>query len=155
MTAAFWRFLKTAARLGPSDCRRSVGGRIHRHDLPQPVQPAARVAGLVRNSAAYLQTIADVSAFAGQTVQFRLRLGTDQTTPRPGWDVDDVLVQSCQTDCLWDVNQSDFIDIVDVQLVASAWGEAGSPYDLDGSGIVDIGDVTAVADRWNSVCGDQ
>ena len=45
----------------------------------------------------YRQTIADVSAYAGQTVQFRWRIGTDSSVSRPGWDVDDVLVQSCQT----------------------------------------------------------
>jgi hypothetical protein len=43
----------------------------------------------------YRQTIADVSAYAGQTVQFRLRIGTDSSVGRPGWDVDDVMVQSC------------------------------------------------------------
>ncbi len=45
----------------------------------------------------YIQTIADVSAYAGQTVQFRMRIGTDTSVSRTGWDVDDVMVQSCQT----------------------------------------------------------
>jgi hypothetical protein len=45
----------------------------------------------------YIQTIADVSAYAGQTVQFRMRIGTDSSVGRTGWDVDDVMVQSCQT----------------------------------------------------------
>lgn len=45
---------------------------------------------------AYMYTVADVSAYAGQTAQFRLRLGTDSSVSRPGWDVDDVTVQSCQ-----------------------------------------------------------
>jgi hypothetical protein len=49
------------------------------------------------NGSVYIQTIADVSAYAGQTVQFRMRIGTDSSVSRPGWDVDDVLVQSCQT----------------------------------------------------------
>jgi subtilisin family serine protease len=44
----------------------------------------------------YLQTIADISSYAGQTVQFRMRLGTDSLIGRPGWDVDNVSVQSCQ-----------------------------------------------------------
>lgn len=44
----------------------------------------------------YLQTIVDVSAYAGQNVQFRFRLGTDSSVGAPGWDVDDVSVQSCQ-----------------------------------------------------------
>jgi hypothetical protein len=44
----------------------------------------------------YMQTIADVSAYAGQTVQFRMRIGTDSSVSATGWDVDDVMVQSCQ-----------------------------------------------------------
>ncbi|MBK8987107.1 MAG: hypothetical protein IPM39_13690 [Chloroflexi bacterium] len=47
------------------------------------------------NPQPYYQTIADVSAYAGQTAQFRMRLGTDTFVSRPGWDVDDVMVQSC------------------------------------------------------------
>ena len=48
------------------------------------------------NPQAYLNSIADVSAYAGQTVQFRFRLGTDASVSRPGWNIDDVAVQSCQ-----------------------------------------------------------
>lgn len=43
----------------------------------------------------YMQTIADVSAYAGQSVQFRYRLGSDTSVSKPGWDLDDVTVQSC------------------------------------------------------------
>ncbi len=46
---------------------------------------------------AYINTIADVSAYAGQTAQFRMRLGSDTSVSDAGWDVDDVMVQSCQT----------------------------------------------------------
>ena len=49
------------------------------------------------NATAYFNTIADVSAYAGQTVQFRMRLGSDSSVSDSGWDVDDVTVQSCQT----------------------------------------------------------
>ena len=44
----------------------------------------------------YIQTIADVSSYAGTTAQFRMRLGSDTSVSAPGWDVDDVMVQSCQ-----------------------------------------------------------
>jgi hypothetical protein len=44
----------------------------------------------------YINTIADISTYAGQTVQFRWRLGTDSSVGAPGWDLDDVTVQSCQ-----------------------------------------------------------
>ncbi len=51
---------------------------------------------------AYLETIADLSAYAGQTARFRLRLGSDTSISRPGWDVDDVTLQSCQPTLFWD-----------------------------------------------------
>jgi hypothetical protein len=44
----------------------------------------------------YLQTIADVTAYAGQNALFRFRLGSDTSVSHPGWNLDDVLVQSCQ-----------------------------------------------------------
>ena len=46
---------------------------------------------------AYTNVIADVSSYAGQTVQFRLRLGSDTSVSDTGWDVDDVTVQSCES----------------------------------------------------------
>jgi hypothetical protein len=45
---------------------------------------------------AYTNVIADVSTYAGQTAQFRLRLGSDSSVNDAGWDVDDVMVQSCE-----------------------------------------------------------
>jgi hypothetical protein len=47
------------------------------------------------NTTTYQPVIADVSGYAGQTVQFRWRIGTDTSVSRPGWDVDNVMVQSC------------------------------------------------------------
>lgn len=40
--------------------------------------------------------IIDIDAYAGQTVQFRWRLGTDSTVGREGWYVDDIVVRACQ-----------------------------------------------------------
>jgi len=42
------------------------------------------------------KAIVDVDAYAGQTVRFRFRLGSDSSVSREGWYVDDVKVQSCQ-----------------------------------------------------------
>ncbi len=100
----------------------------------------------------YFQTIADVSAYAGQTVQFRMRLGTDSSQSATGWDVDDVVVQSCEAPCAYDVDGDGAIDIVDVQLVASAFGTNNPAYDFDNSGEVDVFDIQLVADRWQTGC---
>ena len=44
----------------------------------------------------YLHSIVDLNAYAGQTVQFRFRLGTDNSVSKPGWNIDDVAVRSCR-----------------------------------------------------------
>ncbi|MEO8137697.1 MAG: hypothetical protein ABI831_27410, partial [Betaproteobacteria bacterium] len=38
----------------------------------------------------------DVSGYAGQSVQFRFRLGTDSSAAKEGWYVDDIGVSACQ-----------------------------------------------------------
>ncbi|MEO8459849.1 MAG: hypothetical protein ABI451_04915 [Dokdonella sp.] len=43
----------------------------------------------------YLNSIVDISAYQGQTAQFRFRLGSDTSIAREGWYIDDVKVQSC------------------------------------------------------------
>jgi carboxypeptidase T len=100
----------------------------------------------------YMQTIADVSGYAGQTAQFRMRLGTDSSSATTGWDVDDVTVQSCQASCPYDVDGNGSVDIVDVQRVANAFGTNTPAYDFDNNGIVDVLDIQAVAIRWQVGC---
>lgn len=41
------------------------------------------------------RAVVDLAAYAGQTVQFRYRLGSDASVSREGWYVDDLRVQSC------------------------------------------------------------
>lgn len=43
----------------------------------------------------WLQSVVELDAWAGQTVQLRFRLATDSSVGRPGWWIDDVTVQSC------------------------------------------------------------
>jgi len=43
----------------------------------------------------WVRSVVDLDAYAGETVQFRFRLGTDISVSHPGWDIDDVLIQSC------------------------------------------------------------
>jgi hypothetical protein len=100
----------------------------------------------------YMQTIADVSSYAGQTAQFRMRLGTDSSSSTTGWDVDDVTVQSCQASCPYDVDGNGSVDIVDVQRVANAFGTNSPAYDFDHNGVVDVLDIQAVAVRWQVGC---
>jgi hypothetical protein len=43
----------------------------------------------------WLESIVALDEFAGQTVQFRFRVGTDNSQSREGWYLDDILIQSC------------------------------------------------------------
>ena len=46
---------------------------------------------------AYLNSIVDIPSYAGETVQFRFKLGHDSLTHRsnPNWAIDDVQVTGC------------------------------------------------------------
>jgi hypothetical protein len=45
----------------------------------------------------WLNSIVDIDAYAGQTVQFRFRSTTDSSVSHPGWWVDDVVVRYCSS----------------------------------------------------------
>ena len=44
----------------------------------------------------YADTLVDLSAWAGQSVRVRWRLGTDSSLTREGWYVDDIRVHACE-----------------------------------------------------------
>jgi len=46
-------------------------------------------------ASAYDHVIVDVSPYAGHDAQFRFRLGTNNSSPREGWYIDDIKVQGC------------------------------------------------------------
>ncbi|HZU87593.1 MAG TPA: hypothetical protein VFF78_08945, partial [Anaerolineaceae bacterium] len=55
------------------------------------------------DTTAWQRTVADLSAYAGQTVKLRFRLGSDSSIGDTGWSVDDLRVQSCVQNYLFDV----------------------------------------------------
>jgi choice-of-anchor B domain-containing protein len=57
--------------------------------------PLAGVAAWCGNPQDWLNSVADVTEWAGQNVRFRLRLGTDSADGREGWYVDELKVQGC------------------------------------------------------------
>ena len=48
-------------------------------------------------ASSYSQVIVDISPYAGHDAQFRFRLGTNNTSPREGWYIDDIKLQGCGT----------------------------------------------------------
>jgi hypothetical protein len=43
----------------------------------------------------WIESVGNLDAYAGQTAQFRFRLGTDSSVGHDGWELDSVIVQSC------------------------------------------------------------
>ncbi len=57
--------------------------------------PAAGLDAWCGDPQDWLESIVDLDAYAGQTVQFRFRLATDSSVSREGWYVDDLALQAC------------------------------------------------------------
>lgn len=57
-----------------------------------------------------------------------------------------------QVRCVLDVNASGTVDVIDVQLVTSAFGMNVPAYDFIKDGVVDVSDVQFVANRWLVGC---
>ncbi len=57
--------------------------------------PMAGQPGWCGDPRPWTRFVVDVDDYAGDTVHFRFRLGTDASVDHPGWDIDDLLVQSC------------------------------------------------------------
>ncbi len=106
--------------------------------------PLGGVAAWCGDPQAYLNSIVDIDAYAGQSVQFRFRLATDSSEGRPGWDVDDVTVQACASSA-----NSAPVAVADVYsttqalaLTVAAPGILDNDTDGDGDGLTAVLDTT-------------
>jgi carboxypeptidase T len=68
------------------------------------------------------------------------------------WGAFSAVFLEVEAPCAYDVNGSGSVDIVDVQLVASAFGLDVPAYDFNDNGVVDVLDIQAVAERWQVGC---
>jgi len=50
----------------------------------------------------FVQSVVDLDAWAGQTVQFAWRLGSDSAAGNDGWYIDDVVAQSCASNLIFE-----------------------------------------------------
>ncbi|MCZ7651068.1 MAG: immune inhibitor A [Thermoanaerobaculia bacterium] len=80
--------------------------------------PLAGLAAWCGDPQDWLNSIVDVDAYAGQTVQFRFRLGSDTIASREGWYIDDVKVQACSTAGIF----SDGFEVGSIASWAGAYG---------------------------------
>jgi hypothetical protein len=60
--------------------------------------PLATLPGWCGSPQPWLKSVVDLDAYAGETVRFRFRIGTDVAVSEPGWDIDDVSIQTCEVD---------------------------------------------------------
>jgi hypothetical protein len=60
-----------------------------------PVTGLSSLDGWCGDPQDWLNSVVNIDAYAGQTVRFRFRLGSDSSVSREGWYIDDVKVQSC------------------------------------------------------------
>ncbi len=57
--------------------------------------PLGNFEGWCGNPQPWLNSVVDIASYAGDTVNFRFSLGTDEDIGKYGWDIDDVKIQSC------------------------------------------------------------
>ncbi len=83
-------------------------GRMLTDPYDGPVTGLSDVEGWCGDPQDWLESVVDLNEEAGETVQFRFRIGTDSSVSRPGWDIDNVTVQSCMEAPLPDIFEDGF-----------------------------------------------
>ncbi|MBI5372453.1 MAG: M36 family metallopeptidase [Sphingobacteriales bacterium] len=77
-----------------SDLGQYMSGARYNATLNSSANPLAGRAAFSGNSGAYVNTVINLAAYAGQTVMFRFRLGSDGSVGSTGWYVDDIVMES-------------------------------------------------------------
>ena len=62
-------------------------------NLGSSTNPLSGKAAFTGNSAGFIKTVIDLSAYTGQTVKFRFRFGSDASVAATGWYLDDILLK--------------------------------------------------------------
>jgi len=73
--------------------------------------PLSGLRGWCGDPQSWTRVVVNLDDYAGQTIRFRFRLGSDSSGSREGWTIDDVSVQSCRTLQRW----STFLPVVSNQ----------------------------------------
>jgi hypothetical protein len=61
-----------------------------------PVTGLGGLSGWCGDRQDWLRSVVDLDGYAGETVRFRFRIGTDTLVGREGWYLDDVFLQTCE-----------------------------------------------------------
>ncbi len=90
----------------------------------------------------WLNSVVDLDAYAGETVSFRFRLGTDSSVAEEGWYIDDVVVQSCVP------NVYDATLGPDSEITTAPSSIVTHTFTLQNLGLADTYTLTLVSGNW-------
>ena len=76
----------------------------------------------------WLKSVVNLDAYAGKSVSFRFRLGSNNSVAQEGWTIDDVVVQSCQTCAAPAMVTGAAIDLTSSQVQVSWDATPGAAY---------------------------
>ncbi len=77
--------------LGAYMTTNGYNGTISTTNYGSPIQGRKAFTG---NSGTFIQTAINLTSFAGQTVKFRFRMGSDNAVSATGWYIDDIIMKS-------------------------------------------------------------
>ncbi|MCP4537182.1 MAG: hypothetical protein GY832_08535 [Chloroflexi bacterium] len=125
-----------------------------------PVSALGNINGWCGDPQDWLNSIVDLDAYAGQTAQFRFRLGTDSSTGREGWYIDDVIVQSCagpQSSIVLTktVGTNPFCAATDVITLPIGGGDATYCYQIKNTGDIALTLHNLVDDQLGTILNDN
>ncbi|WP_320046838.1 S8 family serine peptidase [uncultured Ilyobacter sp.] len=111
------------------------------------------------SDSAWSQIVFDISAEADgePTVYVRWSMGsTDSGTSYPGWNIDDVEIYGIDTtpQIVGDLDGDCDVDLADLQILLSNYGQTGAGYagDLDGDNDVDLADLQTLLASYGQSC---
>jgi hypothetical protein len=131
----------------------AIAAAEHYIDTP-PWQPGAVAYPMVASDGSFNSTVEAVTATVNTS---GLNIGRHTIFVRGkdaanNWGAFSALFLQVEAPCAYDVNGSGGVNIIDVQLVAGAFGMDIPAYDFNGNGSVDVLDIQAVADHWHAEC---
>jgi hypothetical protein len=100
----------------------------------------------------------DLSPWAGQTITVAFRFDTvdGQYNNYPGWRISSIRLEQTRLDCATcppDVDGSGSVDLDDLNIVLTNFGQATASGDTNGDGTVDLDDLNAVLTAFGTDCG--
>lgn len=116
-----------------------------------------QVIELITESLSPTEHTIDLSAWRGQTITVAFRFDTvdDQYNDYPGWRINSIRIEQTTLDCAVcpaDVNGDGTVNLDDLDIVLSNFGQQTSIGNTNGDGVVDLDDLDAVLSAFGQDC---